>query len=304
MNQILITNDKKGEFSKDIKPVIKFFAIVIIIVALLLLSIGGYNLYNSLKNKNAYPKPSLSVEKNGSAVSINVKGEIGVNKLEYSWNDGNITVLKGNGKKDVSFDIEIPQGDNTLNISVIDVEGNKTNFNGTQVAFTNTDDTVKPVISIVNSDGKLVITATDEKEIVYLSYQWEGEEEVKIDASEDNKQSITQKVDVQKGTKKLTISAADKTGNKETITKNVVGSNGPEIKVTVENQNFVVKVTDEYGLTKIEYTLNNKVYTVEDLPSKAKEFEFKVPLEDGVNYLKINAYENVLMTEFKCKKTK
>ena len=290
MNQILITNDKKGEFSKDIKPVIKFFAIVIIIVALLLLSIGGYNLYNSLKNKNAYPKPSLSVEKNGSAVSINVKGEIGVNKLEYSWNDGNITVLKGNGKKDVSFDIEIPQGDNTLNISVIDVEGNKTNFNGTQVAFTNTDDTVKPVISIVNSDGKLVITATDEKEIVYLSYQWEGEEEVKIDASEDNKQSITQKVDVQKGTKKLTISAADKTGNKETITKNVVGSNGPEIKVTVENQNFVVKVTDEYGLTKIEYTLNNKVYTVEDLPSKAKEFEFKVPLEDGVNYLKINAY--------------
>ena len=304
MNQILITNDKKGEFSKDIKPVIKFFAIVIIIVALLLLSIGGYNLYNSLKNKNAYPKPSLSVEKNGRAVSINVKGEIGVNKLEYSWNDGNITVLKGNGKKDVSFDIEIPQGDNTLNISVIDVEGNKTNFNGTQVAFTNTDDTVKPVISIVNSDGKLVITATDEKEIVYLSYQWEGEEEVKIDASEDNKQSITQKVDVQKGTKKLTISAADKTGNKETITKNVVGSNGPEIKVTVENQNFVVMVTDEYGLTKIEYTLNNKVYTVEDLPSKAKEFEFKVPLEDGVNYLKINAYENVLMTEFKCKKTK
>ena len=50
---------------------------------------------------------------------------------------------------------------------------------------------------------------------------------------------------------------------------------------------------------RLRPTLNEKVNKVEGIPQDAKEFEFKVPLEDGVNYLKINAYENGLMTEYK-----
>lgn len=304
MNQILMTNDEKGSSANGVKPIIKFFAIVIIVVSLIFVGEGAYNLYNSMGNNNSYPKPVLNVEKNGSAISLKITGEIGINKIEYSWNDGNTTILKCDGKKSINQEIEMPQGDNKLNIVVIDVEGNRTKFGEIAVSFTSEDDTVKPKISIVNSVGKITITATDETELDYLTYQWEGEEEVKIEATSDNNKSITQEVSVQKGTKKLTIVAVDKTGNKETMSKKIVGSNGPEIKVSASEGNFIIKVTDEYVITKIEYTINEEVFTINDLPSDAKEYEFKVQLKDGVNYLKVNAYENDLMTEFKCKKTK
>ena len=299
MNQILVTNDKNSVSSIEMKPIIRFFAIIIIVVAIVLSCIGGYNLYKSLQQKDNYAKPNLSVEKNGSAVNLIIKGEIGINKVEYKWNEGNSTIIKGNGKKDVNLEIEIPQGNNKLNIVVVDVEGNKTNFENIDVVFETTEDTVKPKISIINTTGKLSVTATDETELDYLTYQWENEEEVKIDVTEENNKTITQDIKVQKGTKALIITAVDKTGNKATITKTIVGSNGPQIKVSVKDNNFIVKVTTEYGLTKIEYTLNEKVNTVENVPKNSKEFEFRVPLEDGVNYLKINAYENELMTEYK-----
>ena len=304
MNQILITNDENGVSSRGMKPVVRFFIVAIIIFAIILICEGAFNLYNSLSQKNKdYAKPELTSEKAGSSLNLTLNGEIGINKFVYSWNGGNETTLSGNGKKQVSFDIEMPQGDNKLSSYVIDVEGNKTKFEDISVSFTDTEDTVKPVISLQNVSGKLEVTATDETEIDYLSYQWEEAEEVKVNVSEEDKKIIKTTIDVEKGTKKLTLVAVDKSGNKQTVTKKIIGSNGPTIKASLSNGNFVIKVTDEIGITKIEYTHNEEAYTVEDLPEGAKEYEFKVPLKEGDNYLKINAYENGIMTEYKCKKT-
>ena len=304
MNQILITNDEKGHSTREIRPIIRFFAIAIIIISLIFIGEGVYNLSNSLKNNESFSKPILNVEKNGSTVDLKVASDIGINKIEYSWNGGSTTVLKCEGKKNINSEIEMPQGDNKLDIVIIDVEGHKTKFKNIEVSFTDADDVTKPKISIVNGIGKISITATDETELDCLTYQWEGEEEVKVQAIDENNKTITQDISIQKGTKKIIINAVDKTGNKETISKKIVGSNGPEIKVSIADGNFVVKVTDEYVITKIEYTLNEEVFTVEGIPQGAKEYEFKVQLKDGTNYLKINAYENELMTEYKCKKTK
>lgn len=165
-------------------------------------------------------------------------------------------------------------------------------------------DKSKPVISIENANGKLLVTAKDETEISYLSYQWEGAEEKKFNPSEEDKTTVKQEIEVQKGTQKLTLTAVDAAGNIETTTKKIIGSNGPEIKASLSGGNIVVKVTDEFGITKIVYTHNEEEHTVEGIPANAKEFEFKVPLKDGDNYLKINAYENSIMTEYKCKKTR
>lgn len=308
MNQILMTKDENEAVSNEIKPIIKFFAIVIIVVALIFIGEGGYKLYEIAGKDTSFTKPVLSYEQNGSAISISLDSEIGINKIEYFWNEGSVTTVKGTGKTDIDFEIEIPQGDNTLSISVTDVEGNKTSFDKIAISFnTNSEeniDTIKPEVSIVNTVGKITINATDETELDYITYKWEDEDEVKVTTTEKGQKSITQELTVQKGTKKLTITAVDKTGNKSTISKNVIGSDGPQIKVTIADDNFVVKVTDEYKITKIEYTINDVEHTVENIPENAKEFEFRVPLEEGVNYLKINAYENELMTEYKCKKTK
>ncbi len=305
MNQILITKDEKGVQVNLMKPVVKFFAIVAIIFSIILIGEGIFNLYGSLRKNNSYIKPTLSAEKYGSDIEVSINSEVGINKVMYSWNNGEQIEYKGEGKKIIKFETAIPAGNNKLKITVLDVEGNKTKFEEIPVAFTEADDTIKPKISIENAKGKLAVTATDETEIDYLTYQWEGEEATKVSPNEDDKTTIKQEIEVQKGTKKLTIVAADKTGNTETVTKKIVGSNGPEIKATVSDGKFVVKVTDEYKITKIVYTLNDKEVTVENIPENAKEYEFDIPLEDvEVNYLKINAYENGIMTEYKCKKTK
>ena len=180
---------------------------------------------------------------------------------------------------------------------------NKSNTTSNVIEDGNKDKS-KPVISIENSNGKLLVTAKDETEIAYFSYQWEGSEEQKVSPSEEDKTTVKQEIEVQKGTQKLTLTAVDTAGNIETTTKKIIGSNGPEIKASLSDGNIVVKVTDEFGITKIEYTHNEEEHTVEGIPENAKEFEFKVPLKDGDNYLKINAYENSIMTEYKCKKTR
>ena len=179
------------------------------------------------------------------------------------------------------------------------------NTNNQTISSTgSTGDTKKPVISIEMQNGKLQITAMDETELDYFSYQWEGSEEVKVNPSEEDKTIVKQELEVKKGTAKLILTAVDKAGNKETTTKKIIGSNGPVISASLADGNIVVKVTDEFGITKIVYTHNDEEHTVEGIPEGAKEFEFKVPLKEGDNYLKINAYENGIMTEFKCKKTK
>ena len=205
---------------------------------------------------------------------------------------------------DVSFELDIPEGNNTLNVSVVDVEGISTNMDEVSIKSADAEDTTKPKISIENASGKLIIKATDETELDYMTYKWEDGEEVKIQPKAEDKKSITQEVSVEKGTKTLTITAFDKSGNQEVVNKKIVGSNGAQINVTYSDGKFIVKVTDEYKITKIQYTLNDEEFTINDLPQDAKEYEFTIPLEEGVtNYLKVNAYENDLMTEYKGKKT-
>lgn len=303
MNQILVTNEENGATTREIKPIIRFFCIVCIVFALILIICGGFSLHKNLSTNKDFPKPEFTSEKEGSHLNVKLTGEIGINKYVYSWNGGNETTLSGDGKKKVIFQIEMPQGENKLSSYVIDVEGNKTKYEDITVTFTEEEDTVKPVIALESVAGKLQITASDDRELDYLTYKWEDGEEVRIEVSED-KTLIQQSIDVEKGTKKITLKAVDKAGNEQTASQTIIGSNGPTIKASLSNGNFVIKVTDEFGITKIEYTHNEEPHTVEDLPEGATEFEFKVPLKEGENYLKIDAYENGIMTEYKCKKTK
>lgn len=304
MNQILMTKDENESYKNSIKSIIIFFCVAIIIFALVLIGESGLYLYNKNVEKKSYIKPNLNFEKNGSVVNLIIDGEVAINKLEYYWNDGSKTSVSVEGRKNINYNVQMPTGDNKLNVIIIDVEGNRTKYEPIAVSFTEADDVVKPKISLVNTTGKITIKATDETEIDYLIYQWEGENAVKVELKSEDNKVISQEIDVQKGTKKLTVTAVDKSGNKEVISKKVVGSNGPVIKVTYNDGNFIVKVTDEFAITKIDYTLNEQEFHVENIPQGAKEFEFKVQAQEGDNYLKINAFENDLMTEYKCKKTK
>ena len=60
MNQILITNDKKGRLTHDVKSVVRFFAIIIIVVSLIFVGEGSYKLYTSMAKNASYHKPTLN----------------------------------------------------------------------------------------------------------------------------------------------------------------------------------------------------------------------------------------------------
>lgn len=306
MNQILITNDENGNSVLGIKPIARFFAVMLIVVALIFAIQSGYKLYGSFRYQQEYPKAELFTEKKGSSISLSFEDEVAISKIEYAWNNGNSTILTGIGRKNVSIDVEIPQGNNDLNVIITDVNGNKTKFESIKVEFSEDEDTIKPTISIGKGStaGKLLITANDDRGLEYISYKWEDKDEVVINSTDEITTTLTQEIGVEKGTKKITITAVDKSGNKYEETKTIVGSTGAKISVSVSEGNFVVKVTSDNVITKIKYTHNEVEHMVENIPNNSKEFEFKVPLQEGANYLKINAFENDIMTEYKCKKTK
>lgn len=304
MNQILVTDVENNSQTRDMKPVIRFFCIVGIIFSLVLIGEGGFNLYKKFNSSNDVSNASIvKMQKNGSNLNLLINGENGINKVIYSWNDGEQKAVSINGRKDANVEIPIPKGENKLLTSILYTDGKTTKYEGQTVSAT-ARDTIKPALSIENTNGKLTVTAKDETELDYFSYQWEGSDEVLVYPTEENKTMIEQELEVKQGSTKLTLTAVDKAGNKETSSKKIIGSNGPTIKASISEGNFVVKVSDEFGITKIEYTHNQEEHTVEGIPQNAKEYEFKVPLKEGDNYLKINAYENGIMTEYKCKKTK
>lgn len=311
MNQILSTNDKKSNSVLGLKPIISFFAIILIVIALIFAGQSGYKLYKSIKYKQEYPRAELQTEQFGSVLNLKFTDSVVISKIEYSWDNGNITEIKGIGKTKVDIDIDIPQNDHILNVSVTDVDGNKTKFENIKVSFTEADivnekDRIQPVISIEKSSNakKFIITVKDNKELDYISYTWEDGQPTIVRATEETKLAITEEIVAQKGTKKITVKAVDKAGNESTKSRTIIGSEGPKVSASIKNDSFAIKVKSENGITKIKYKHNEVEHEVTDIPKDSKEFEFLVPLQKGENYLIINAYEEDIMTEYKCKKTK
>ena len=311
MNQILSTNDKSGNSILGLKPIVRFFAIILIVMAIIFIGQSGYKLYSSTKKKNEFPRAKLQTEQFGSVLNLKISDEKILSRIEYAWNNGNITEVKGIGKTNIDMDIDVPQGENVLKVSAIDVEGNKTQFEKFNVSYTEDDviyerDRTQPVISIEKSANakKFVISVTDNKELDYISYNWEGDVPTVVNATEETKLKLEEEIAAQKGTKTINVKAVDKAGNESTKSRTIVGSEGPKVTASLKNDSFAIKVTSENEITKILYTHNDEEHEVENIPEHSKEFEFLVPLKDGENKLKINAYEDEIMTEYKCRKTK
>ena len=181
MNQILLTenqNDKKknnkNQFvnntnnnnnSPDMKRIIVFFGIAILIFAALLIGIYGYRISKNNSNKGEpevkTSKPQLSLEESDGKVKIIAKSDIGINKVIYSWNDEDAKETNINGETQYEQTLEIPEGRNVLKVIVRDQ--NNEEIETTKELYKE-EDKEKPKIEIDNSlpEGKTKITAIDE----------------------------------------------------------------------------------------------------------------------------------------------
>lgn len=287
MNQILATSEatskKKRSGPADIKTVVKVFAIVMIIFGVFMIGTGSYAIYKDNESKNSeVTKPTITeTQKDEKTVLVSVAHDKAIDRIEYKWNDGEVQTVTGNGRRNIEIEVEIPGGTNTLTVRAVDING--------QEISTDIDYTAEDIINLAVSGSKLKITAENETEISYMTYRWDEEEEQRIDI---NSTTVDQEIDIPMGEHNLTVILVDV--NNETITKEqkVKGVTKPVIEIGADEtrENYLVTITDETGLDRVEVTLRgeSRTVTVED---NATEVKYRFPLiENDENILEITAY--------------
>lgn len=307
MNQILLTdndNNKKRNSNKninrnnsnDIKKIIIFFAIVILVFGIAIGGVYGYKIYkNSNKEETTNKKLILELEEAEENVRIVAESEAGIAKIIYTWNEEDVTEIPGNGGQNYEKMLDIPEGENTLNVKLIDVNGQKTektmNFSRAQQ---NSDKIT--INTSVENDGKLKIVATSELPIEYIAYKWNDEEEVKVEAQNEGDVSIEATTDILRGQNTITITAVDTEGNKNSIEKNFDGRLKPEFDVHIEGNRLYMKISHDMGFEKVEFSVNGAEYVYDEnfagYDAQKQEIEYYFDLVEGENTVIIRAVSN------------
>ena len=173
MNQIL-TFRTAEDSKKQLKKIIRFFCIFIILFALVLIAEG---VNNYLKNKNE--KSILKIE-----------SEVGIREVRYYWNimregiSGNTTKEGLNGKKNARIEIPTLNGTNELIVEILDENGSLIKYEPIVITYDVSsdgqvdwetavkNDKTKPSVKLEGADGKIKISATDNLKMSYVAYKW------------------------------------------------------------------------------------------------------------------------------------
>ena len=292
MNQILSTSNtttkkNKGKMNggpADIKTVVRVFAIVMIIFGIFIIGTGSYAIYKDNENKNSeVTKPVITetLNEDNRALTLTVTHDEAIDRIEYSWNDGEIQTITGNGRKYIEQEIEIPGGVNTLHVKAVDIQG--------QEISTDKEYTAEEIINLSISGSKLKITAENETEISYMTYRWDDEEEQRIDI---NATTVDQEIDIPMGEHNLTVILVDI--NNKTITKEqkVKGVTKPTIEIRLDEakESYLITITDETGLEKVDFIIRGEQRTI-TVDDGKKELKYRLQLNTGdENRLEITAY--------------
>lgn len=287
-NNIKIENKKEYKDvnnKANINSIVKTFAILIMIFGMVIIGDSAYG-YVTSKPK-LKDNINITTENIGAEATIKVNSEKPIKKLSYKWGQGEETIIEGNGTVQLETVIEIPNGNNILNIAVTDYYGNVTEYQKQYINERN--DQTKPTIDITVSGNTLNIIAKDDTEISYLTYKWNDEQETRVDveSNQEDKKQLQAKVEVKKGENTLTITAIDKDGNKITRTENIKGANKPTFTVTTEGNYIVINAKDEEGVKKVAITVDGVTTDTGDTPINQKEITAKQELTPGSHTITI-----------------
>lgn len=292
MNQILYTNDQKKKGGPlEIKTILIIFAVLCMLFGIILIGKAVYSMVTK-KEGISQSVPLVEVSKENASLIINVKHDKIIDKIIYNWNDTQEFILLGKGRKEIQEIIELPVGNNILNLKVTDIDGKTVSYN--QSYELEEGDVIKPEIELLVESAKVKIVAKDETELDYILYYWNSEDETRVDVREESLKQIEEKIDILKGENTLTIVAVDKAGNETTKEQIFKGVKKPKVDMAKSGNELIVKVSDEEGIQKIEITQNGKLYSTDPQqtgePLNMKEAEIKLPLEQGENKITIKAY--------------
>lgn len=301
MNQILMTeavnknakNKSRVSNSSDITAVVRFFAIIIMVFGLALSGSSAFGMVQNIQENKNKSIPVVSAQRNGNSVKITVKNDIGIKTIKYSWNDSTETVVQGRNKKQVETTINIIPGNNKLNMTVIDSNNGTTTYVKNYVQ--EEKDTTEPVITVQNEDPRIKITVTDDTALDYIIYKYGDNEEVKVEASEDDPTKIEGYIDnVLETQVTLKIEAVDKAQNFATKEQQVKGATKPKIEVVsdpTDQSYLIIRASDNEGLRMVVFYINEDEYKTDPNTSlNMKNFEYRQKVPKGETTIKVHAY--------------
>ncbi len=304
LNQILsIDNSPKGKPKKnrtrnsgpiEVNSILKFFSIAILIFGIFMIGSGSYSMYQGANKEVTNSKPVIYVEQTAeTAVLLKVTHDKTLSKITYDWNGEGITEIPCSGKKEIETNIELPTGTNRLTVHASDINGQEIEYEKVYTAEGDITIDIKP------EGSNLKITASGKNKLQYMTYRWDEEEETKVDINDDE---IEQTIEIPKGQHILTVIVVDVNNKTETKEQEVKGVTKPKLDVTTDGSDFIINASDEQGLTKVEFIINETEKYRLDLKAELsledrKEFEYKYPLHDGENKLEVTVYNENDITE-------
>ena len=297
MNQILMIENKKKTKNKknrnssapiEIKNVIRFFAVIIIIFAICIISHSSYALYREAKGNNTNNLANITLTRENDTLIVNVQSEYIIEKFKYNWENSQQTSIS-EGSKSFEEEIILPSGNNVLTIILEDETGRAVTY--TKEIILDGIDITKPSIEIEQGQGASVrINAVDETKIEYITYRIDDGEEVKIERNEDNDKIIEYILtDMPRGEHTLYVTAVDSFGNiAEDEAPIIISSERPTIKnisIDQENSKIIIEASDVDGIKAIEVNLNGSVYSMDDV--NRTEATFSLNIQEGKNTISI-----------------
>ena len=292
MNQILYVEDKKKTQKADIKNVIRFFCIAIIILGIVFVSQGSYALYNNSSETAAQNdvKPTIDTKEENGILLLTVTHEKGIANITYNWNNGEEITISGNNQTSIQEEIEIPVGQNTLTIKIYDVNKIETIYQQEYEVEDLGESNIDFVIE--NNTSTMKIKATDTKGLSYITYRWNEEEAQTIEADANNPTMIEKEIEIPFGLNTLTVVAVNVDGVTKTSEQEIKGVKTTKVEARLENgELLVITLTDEAGIKSIHHVSNGT--ETFDIDGEGKTvFEYRQQLREGENRTNLTIINN------------
>ena len=304
MNQILQVQENRKNNSNpiDTKKIVLFFAICLMIFGIILLGQGAYSVYQNKINEKVtkpvpdsdngnnvdvpeYIPPTITLTKTeDNKVIINVESEIAISHIIYDWNGQGAQTIEETGKTAIEEVIDIPVGQNTLNVSVIDSNGEETKKSEEYII-----EISKPIIELSVVGNNIKITVTSETELSYVTYKWNSDEEIKQDMNTfENKKKFEKEIEIPKGQNTLKIIAVDVNNNASEKSQEIKGVTKAKTSTIARGEYLHFTVTGEENIKTVEFEFNGKKYLMDtDTFGETKVVNYKMKMITGWNYLKI-----------------
>ena len=303
MNQILQVQENRKKINSssiDTKKIVLFFAICLIIFGIILLGEGAYSIYQAKVNEQVTPStpgsignieeqeylpPTITLTKTeDNKVIINVESELAISHIIYDWNGEAAQTLDEAGKTKIEEIIEIPAGQNTLNVSIIDSNGQETKKSETYLI-----EVSKPVIELSVVGNNIKVTVTSKIELSYVTYKWNSEEEKKQDMyTFEDRTKFEKELEIPKGQNTLKIVAVDINNNQSEKSQEIKGVVKAKTSTRARGEYIHFNVIGEENIKTVEFEFNGEKFLMNtETFGETKEVKYKMKMVSGWNYLKI-----------------